>query len=117
MEECNICLTKMKKQNRNRHNQSKKHIYFSNLIINKYILKNDEIIKFKDILQSYYDEHKKKFNEFTVYLIWKKNNMIINKISVPCTVTIQKKTSVQTNYARNTHVWKCVITRVSKYTQ
>ena len=60
MEECNICPTKIKKKrNKNKHEQSKKHKYFSNLIMNKYILKNDEIDKFKDILQSYYDSHKK----------------------------------------------------------
>ena len=50
-----------------------KHRYFlSNLIVNKYIVKNNDITKFEDILQSYYDEHKKKFNEFTVTIIWKK---------------------------------------------
>ena len=35
MEECNICRSKMKKQNENKHEQSKKHQNFSNLIINK----------------------------------------------------------------------------------
>ena len=91
MEKCDICLIKIKKRNKNKHQQSKKHKYFlSNLIINKYIVRNDEIEKFKDILQSYYDEHKKKFNEFTVRIIWKKINMIINKITVPCTNTYQK---------------------------
>ena len=29
------------------------------MIVNKYIVKNIDINKFKDILQSYYDEHKK----------------------------------------------------------
>ena len=39
MEECNICLTK-KKRNKNKHERSKKHKYiFSNLIINKYVIK------------------------------------------------------------------------------
>ena len=91
MEECDICLTKMKKQKKIKHEQSKKHKYFfSNLIINKYIVKTDEIDNFKDILQSYYDEHKKKFNEFTVRVIWKKNDMVENRTSVPCTITLQK---------------------------
>ena len=39
MEECNIRLTKIKKRNKNKHEQSKKHKYISNLIINKYIAK------------------------------------------------------------------------------
>ena len=36
--ECDICLTKIKKQNRKKHKQTKKHkYYYSNLIINKFI--------------------------------------------------------------------------------
>ena len=62
-------------------------IIFSNLIINKYVIRNDEINKFIDILQSYFDEHKKKFNRFRKDVIWKRNDVIINKISVPCTIT------------------------------
>ena len=60
------------------------------MIVNKYIIKNNDIIKFKDILQSYCDEHRKKFNEFTVMIIWKKNDMIINKISIPRLITLQR---------------------------
>ena len=44
MEEYNICLTKIKKRNKNKHEQSKKHEYFSNLIINKYIVKKLKLI-------------------------------------------------------------------------
>ena len=73
MYECDICLTEIKKRNKNKHEKSMKHNYFlSNLIINKHIVKDNEIDKFKDIVQSHYDEHKKKFNEFTVRIIWKK---------------------------------------------
>ena len=39
---------------------------FPNLIVIKCIIKNDEIDKFKDIIQSCYDKHKKKFDDFTV---------------------------------------------------
>ena len=60
------------------------------MIVNKYIVKNNDIKKFKNILQSYSDEHKKKFNEFTTTIIWKKNDMIINKISVPHTITLRR---------------------------
>ena len=74
MEECDFCLTKMKKRNKNNHEQSKKHKCFSNLVLNKYIVRNVEIDKFKDILQSYYDKHKTKFDNFAVWVIWKKNN-------------------------------------------
>ena len=62
MYECNICLTKIKKRNKIKHEKSMKHRYFlSNMIVNKYIVKKDDIDTFKDILQSYCDEHKKKF--------------------------------------------------------
>ena len=48
MEECNICLSKIKKQNKNKHEKSKKHKYFfSNLIINKYIIKKTKLINLK----------------------------------------------------------------------
>ena len=60
---------------------------FSTLIINNYVLKNDEIDKFNDILQTYYEEHKKKFNQFRIDGIWKKSDVFIDKISVPCTIT------------------------------
>ena len=73
MIECDICLTEIKKRNRIKHEQSRKHRYFlSYLIINKYIIRNDEIDKFKDILRSNYVNHKRKFNKFSVWIIWKK---------------------------------------------
>ena len=73
MEECDICPTKIKKRNNNKHQQSKKHrCFLSNLIINKNNVGNDETDKFKDILQSYYDKHKRKVNNFSVWIIWKK---------------------------------------------
>ena len=96
MYECNFCLTKIKKQNKNKHEKSMKHRYFlSNMIVNKYNVKNNDITKFKNILQSYYDEHKKKFNESFITIIWKKNEMIVNKISIPCTITLQRTHMLQ----------------------
>ena len=44
----------------------------------------------KDIFQSYYDEQKKKFNSFTLRVMWKKNGVLINKISAPVTITLQE---------------------------
>ena len=91
MYECDICLAKIKKRNKNKHEKSMKHRYFfSNMIVNKYIVKNSDINKFKGFLQSYCDEPKKKFKEFTVTIIWKKNDMIIKKISIPRTITLQR---------------------------
>ena len=90
MEECNICLTKIKKRNKNKHEQSKKHKYFSNLIINESIIKINEFYSLKDIIQPYYNNHKKNFDNFSVCVMWKKNDMLKNNISVPCTITFQK---------------------------
>ena len=58
MYECDICLAKIKKLNKNKHEKLMKHRYFlSNMIVNKHFVKNDNN-KFKNILQSYCDEHK-----------------------------------------------------------
>ena len=105
MYECSISLAKSKKQYKNKHGKTMKHRYFlSNMIANKYIVRNNDINKFKDILQSYCDEHKNKFNEFTITNIWKKNETIINKISIPRTITLQK-----------THMFQPVIFEIPIY--
>ena len=91
MEECIICLSEIKKRNKNKHEQSKKHKCFSNLIINKYIAKVCEFYIFKDIIQPHYSIHKKKIDNFTICIMWKKNDVLINKISVPSTITLKKQ--------------------------
>ena len=90
MNECDICLTKIKKRGNKRHEQSKKHKYYPNLVINKYIVKNPESNKFKDIIQEYYDKRKTKFNNFVVCVRWKKIELIINKLFVPDDVYMRR---------------------------
>ena len=105
MYECDICLAIIKKQNKNKQEKSMKHRYFlSNMIVNNYSVKNNDINKFKDILLSCCDEHKKKFNEFTLTNIWKKNDMIINKISIPRRITL-----------RRTHMFKPAVFEIPIY--
>ena len=95
---CDICLTKMKKRNRIKHEQSMKHTYFSsNLTINKYVMKKDEIDKLKDILRSYYDEHKRNFNIFFVWIIRKKYNEIVREIKLSHKVIIEKRCYIPPN--------------------
>ena len=53
-------------------------------------MRNPRIIKFKDIIQPYYDEHKKKLDNFSVCVMWKKIEVIIIKISVPSTIILEK---------------------------
>ena len=92
MEESDICLTRIKRQNRKKHQQSKKHkSYYSNLIINKYTVRNYENEKFKNTFQPYYDEHKKKFRDFTVWIIFKNNNEVVYEIKLPNNVFVEKK--------------------------
>ena len=70
--------------------RSRNEQYFSNLTINKYIVRNPENISFKDIFQPYYEKHKKNFDKFSISVMWKKDGMIRNKISVPSTITLEK---------------------------
>ena len=42
------------------------------------------------MLQSYYIEHEQKFDNFTVCVMWKKNDVLIYKVSVPSKITIEK---------------------------
>ena len=82
MEKINICLTKIKKPNKNKLEQSKKHKSFSNVILNKYNVNNNENDNIKDIFHTYYDKHKKKFDNFTVCVMWMNNGLVVNKVSV-----------------------------------
>ena len=60
MYECDICLAKINKRNKNKHEQYKKHkFYCSNLIINKYIVNKDEFNNFEGIFESHYISRKK----------------------------------------------------------
>ena len=99
MEEGDICLTKRNKRKKNKHEQSKKHKFFySNLIINKYIVKNYENEKFKDSFQSYYDKHKKKFDNFTVWIICTNKDELVFEIKLPSNVVLEKRYRIAVDY-------------------
>ena len=90
--QCDICLTKMKKQNRKKHKQTKKHKHYcSNLIINKHIVNKDEFDNFKDIFKSHYVSHKTKFNNFGVLIVFKMNGEVSDEIKLPSSRVMQKK--------------------------
>ena len=61
------------------------------MIINKYIVRNDETDKFKTILLSYYDKHQKKFGNFNVWTICKKEKETVREIKLPVKVIIEKR--------------------------
>ena len=90
MEECNICLNKIKKRRKFKHEHFKKRKYFSNLIVNKYIVCYPEIDKVKDIIQPYFINQKMKFDNFTICVMWEKNDVLINKSSAPSTIAPEK---------------------------
>ena len=83
MEECNNCLSKIKSKNMIKQCLTKKHKKFSNLIINKYFVKDFRGKKIKDILLPYLNIHNKKFERFTVRLVWKKDKVIIDVVNIP----------------------------------
>ena len=60
------------------------------MILNKYIVRNPEIGKFKKIIQPYYNNHEKNFDNFSVCVMWKKSDLLINKVSVPNTILLEK---------------------------
>ena len=60
MMKCHECNTTIKKKNKTKYEQTKKHKCFSNLVFNKYVVKDVDFDKFKDFITSYYNERAKK---------------------------------------------------------
>ena len=69
MYRCDLCNTIVQKRNKTKHNRSKKHKYYSNLILNRYVIRSVEVNKFKDVFNSYFIEHTRNFNLFSVNII------------------------------------------------
>ena len=66
MYRCELCNIITLERNKTKHNQSKKHKYYSNLIFNRCVLKNVEVIKIKDVFNPYFTAHTRKAKFFTV---------------------------------------------------
>ena len=62
MYRCELCNTIVQNRNKTKHNQTKKHKYYSNLILSRYVIKNVEVSKFKDVFNPYFTTHTRKFN-------------------------------------------------------
>ena len=80
----------MLKRNTTKRNQTKKHKYYSNLILNRYVIKNVEVIKFKDGFNLYFIEHTSKFNFFTIHITlrpFEGEDILNHKINVSNYVT------------------------------
>ena len=68
MYRCEVCNTIVQKRNKTKHNQTKNHKYYSNLILCRYVIKSVEVSKFKDVFNPYFTAHRRKFNFFTAQI-------------------------------------------------
>ena len=91
----------MQKRNKTKHNQTKKHKYHSSLILNRYVIKNIEVIKFKDVFNPYFIEHTRKINFHTVCITLKPHldeSSIKHEISLSNYVTYKKESEHYTTF-------------------
>ena len=77
-----ICHSLLQMENKTKHDNSRKHKYSSNLILNTYNVKDVKLDEFKDVLSKYYFDHMKKLYSFTVKVYWKVNDELQFKLSV-----------------------------------
>ena len=84
---CETCHSLIQRINKTKHDNSKKHKFYSNLILNTYIVKDVKLDEYKDFMSKYYFDHIKKLKSFTVRVYWKVNNEIQFKLSVPHVVS------------------------------
>ena len=68
MYRCDLCNTTMLQRNKNKHNQSKTHKYYSNKILNQYVINNVEVNKYNDVFNPYFSTHSRKFNSFEIFI-------------------------------------------------
>ena len=101
MYRCIWCNVTFLKRYKTKHGQSKEHKYYSNLIFNRYVIKNVEVIKFIDVFSPYFIERTRKFNFFTVHIILKPHEDVpsLNReISVSNNVTYNIQSENNTTY-------------------
>ena len=75
----------MSKKYKTKHNQTKKHKYYSNLILIRYVFKIVELIKFQDEFNPYFIPHTRRFTFFTIHLslrLFEDEDIWNNQISV-----------------------------------
>ena len=92
MYRCDICNTIVQERYKTKPNQSNKNKYCSNLISNRYVLKDVEVAKFEDVFTPYFIEHTKQFSFFRVCIIlrfYDDENYLDHEISVPNNVTFK----------------------------
>ena len=91
----------MLERNKTKHNQTKKHKYYSNLMINRYIIKINEVIKPKDVFNPFSTAHTRNFNFFTVRItlrLYEGESPLDHKINVSNYVTYIIQSENYTTY-------------------
>ena len=68
MYRCELCNTNLLKRNKTKHDQTKQHKYYSNLILYGYVIKDVEVIKMKDIFNPYFNQHTRKVIFLTAHI-------------------------------------------------
>ena len=73
MRECKICLCDIH-ENIHRHEESYKHINFlKKAVVDRYVEKNINVDRLKDIVNERIKDHVKIFTDFTIFFCWKVN--------------------------------------------
>ena len=94
----------MSKRYKTKHNQTKKHEYYSNLILNRYVIKNVEVSNFKEEFISYFSAHSRKYKFFTISILlrlYNEEHPLNEKINVTNYVTYNIESE---NYSFHTTV-------------
>ena len=103
MYRCELGNTIVQKRNKTKHNQTKTQKEFSNLILNRFVIINVEVSKFKDIFKTYFIPHTRKFNFFTVQITlrpFEGSEILNHKIKVTNYVTYNIQSEHYTTYTR-----------------
>ena len=99
---CNLCNVTLLKRYKSKHNQSKKHKYFSILILNRYVIKRVKVNEFKDIFKPYFINLQEKLFFFSVSVVLKFDDddfdCFKHKISVSNNVTYSIESENYTTY-------------------
>ena len=77
---CKICDKRILNKSRNKHNKTKSQYFMKNFVINIYNYNNIVWDDVENIVHDNIITHKKKFNEFVIYVLCKINNNV--KINV-----------------------------------
>ena len=66
MYRCELCNVILKRETK--HNQTKKHRYYSDLILNRYVIKNVGVNNFENVFDPYFIAHTEKLISFTIHI-------------------------------------------------